>query len=360
MTGGLALDGVREQASSPLAQARVVVVGGGGGVGASVAFNLLLLERPLEVVLVDRRPEMAVSHAMDLEQVVPLTCGGWVRAGELDEVADAAIVVVTASVPLRLNASRMEFLVENVRILDELAERLHRDSVVLVVTNPVDALVTWLWRRTGLARERIVGYTFNDSLRLRTGIAGALGVAQECVEAWVLGEHGEHAVPLFGRVAVDGQRRTLDRRQRTDAEVFLRGWYRRHVGLNSGRTSTWTTGLGVARMIESVVTADERVWPASTVLEGEYGIAGVSVGVPVSLGSSGVTRIHEWELTPEERTALAQGAAAVAEAAGAAIDGRPPDGDRGPLTPMPIERYVPGQGGVKMNDRTSAIIVRQQ
>jgi malate/lactate dehydrogenase len=345
MTRGLAFDAVREQASSPPAQARVVVVGGGGGVGASVAFNLLLLAYPLEVVLVDRRPEMAVSHAMDLEQVVPLTCGGSVRVGDLDDVADAAIVVVTASVPLRLNASRMEFLVENARILDELAERLHHDSIVLVVTNPVDALVTWLWRLTGLQRQRIVGYTFNDSLRLRTGIGAALGVAQERVEAWVLGEHGEHSVPLFGRVAVDGQRRRLDRRQRADAEAFLRGWYRRHVGLNSGRTSTWTTGLGVARMIESVVVGDGRVWPASVVLEGEYGLTGVSVGVPISLGRCGVTRIHEWELTPEERAAVEQGAATVAGAAGAAIDDRIPDGDRSPLTAVPMDRYVRDRGG---------------
>src|SRR5919108_3078995 len=112
MTRGLAFDAVREQASSPPAQARVVVVGGGGGVGASVAFNLLLLAYPLEVVLVDRRPEMAVSHAMDLEQVVPLTCGGSVRVGDLDDVADAAIVVVTASVALRVEASPVGFLVE--------------------------------------------------------------------------------------------------------------------------------------------------------------------------------------------------------------------------------------------------------
>jgi malate dehydrogenase len=166
-----------------------------------------------------------------------------------------------------------------------LADRLPSgwDGVLLIVTNPVDPICTWVQRRTGFDRRRVLGYTLNDSLRLRTGIGQALGQDPGRVEAWMIGEHGSLAVPLFDRVRLDGTPVHLDHDQLAQVHDFISNWYVRHVALDSGRSSTWTSGLGVARMVSAIANGEsDQVWPASVMLTGEYGIQGVSVSVPVS------------------------------------------------------------------------------
>jgi len=226
---------------------KVVIIGGAGGVGSSAAFNLLLRGEPYDVVLVDLNPNIIASHVMDLEQTLVLGAARSVRGGAEHEVFDSDVVVVSASVPLRLNSSRLVFLNDNAAIVNRIGDLLAKagpdwGGVLLIVTNPVDPLCTWAQRRTG-----------------------------------------------------------------------LRSWYARHVALDSGRTSTWTSGLGVARMVASIAYGKGEMWPASVVLAGEYGIDGVSLSVPVSLGRRGVENIHEWEITPEERAALQVAAARVHE-----------------------------------------------
>lgn len=302
-----------------ISNAKVVIVGGAGGVGSTVAFNLLLSGKPYDVVLVDSKPNMITSHVMDLEQTLALGGGRSVRGGDMAEVFDSDVVVVSASVPLRLNDSRLVFLRDNAAIVKIISDLLAReghnwDGVLLMVTNPVDPLCTWVQQRTKLDRRRILGYTLNDSLRLRTGISQALNAAPQSIDAWVIGEHGDNCVPLFSRVKVTGAPVELTADERRKAEEFMRSWYVRHVALGSGRTSTWTTGLGVARMVDAIAYGEEELWPASIVLAGEYGIEGVSLSVPVTLGRRGVECIHEWEISPEEQAGLHKAAAYVREA----------------------------------------------
>jgi len=260
---------------------------------------------PDEIVLVDDRPEMILSHVMDFEQTLELSPGSSVRGGDLSDVRDADVVVLLSATPLTVGASRLDYLARNALIVDELADALVTPwaGVIVVVTNPVDPLVTRLQQRTGLDRRRILGYTINDSLRLRTGLAHALGVPPGSVEAWVLGEHGDTSVPLFDRVSVDGVQVHPTADQAAAAEEYLRTWYVRHVALDSGRSSTWTSGLGVARMVAAIDGAGE-LWPASVVLDGEYGIEGVAVTVPVTIGRAGAEQIHEWVLGADDLEAL--------------------------------------------------------
>jgi malate dehydrogenase len=149
---------------------KVTIVGGAGGVGASAAFNILLGSDAAEIVLVDRRPTAVVSHVMDFEQVLELLPGSTARGGDEADIADADIVIVTAAVPLTLNTSRLVYLADNARIVDEIADWLPADwlGVTLVVTNPVD-----LWSRASSAGRASIGarsrYTLNDNLRLSTG-----------------------------------------------------------------------------------------------------------------------------------------------------------------------------------------------
>ncbi len=297
---------------------KVVIAGGAGGVGASVAFNLLLGSGDHEVVLLDRRPEMVLSHALDLEQVLEQGARGSIRDGGDEDLPGADIVIVTASAPLTVNDSRMVYLEANARILADVVDVLPAGwpGVLLVVTNPVDPLCTWLQRRTGLPRQRVLGYTLNDSLRLKTGIGKALGTSPGRVEAWTIGEHGSLTVPLFDRITVDGAVIELSQEQRAQVEDFTGHWYVRHVALDSGRSSTWTSGLGVSRMVGAIAAGRaDQVWPASVVLQGEYGIEGVSLSVPVRLGRGGAERIEQWTLTSKQQDALHSAAAFVREAA---------------------------------------------
>jgi malate/lactate dehydrogenase len=298
---------------------RVVIAGAGGGVGASVAFNLLVGPLDCEVVMADTRPSMLRSHLWDLQQVLELThppATGTVREGALSEVASADVVVLTASAPLTVNQSRMVYLADNARILSPLLDTLPGawPGVLIVVTNPVDPLCTWTQRRTGLCRDRVLGYTLNDSLRLRTGIGKRLRMSPGRVDAWTLGEHGDAAVPLLSRVRVDGIPKSLDAREAADVLQWCKDWYVRHVELNSGRSSTWASGLGIARMVAAVAGGDE-LWTASVMLEGEYEIDGVSLSVPVRLGAGGVQEIVEWPLSAAEHDGLRTAARIVADAA---------------------------------------------
>jgi malate/lactate dehydrogenase len=287
-------------------QMKVAIAGGAGGVGSSLAFNLLIRPEPFDVVVIDRRPEKVLSHVMDLEQVLALGGGRSVRPGGYDDLAEADVVVVCAAAPLTENTSRAVYLADNARIVAAIGERLAGwDGVLVMVTNPVDALCT----RYGGDRRRVLGYTLNDSLRLRTAIARSRGVPVDAVDAWMLGEHGDAAVPIFSRVRVAGEPVALDAAEREQAHEFVRTWYRRHVALDSRRSSTWTSGAGIAQLVVALRSGGESV--ASVRLEGEYGIEGVSVSVPVTLGPGGAEAIHEWDLAPDELAGLRWAAEAI-------------------------------------------------
>jgi malate/lactate dehydrogenase len=298
--------------------ARIAIVGGGGGVGSSLAFNLLLREEAYDIGLVDGHSGVAHSHEMDLQQVIAAGASGSIAVVAADAIADADLVVVTAAAPLTENRSRIVYLHDNARILDSVTAALKPAATVVVVTNPVDPLCTWLQRERGLDRRRVIGYTINDSLRLRTAVGDVLGVDSRAVEAWVIGEHGDACVPLLERIRVGGEPVALSAPQRAAAVEFVRTWYIRHVALDSSRSSTWTSGHMLARMVAAVLAPPaDAVWAASVVLAGEYGIDGVALTVPVTLGGGRVTRIHEWPLTDDEHAGLQAGAQVVRDALGA-------------------------------------------
>jgi malate dehydrogenase len=304
---------------------KVALFGGAGGVGSSVAFNLLSAGAAHEVVVIDPREHMVVSHVMDLHQVLELSPGASVRKGCAEDLLDADIVVVTAAVPLTVNTSRMVYLEANAAIVRRLAALLGPSwpGIVLMVTNPVDPLVTVFQQETGMERKRLLGYTLNDSLRMRTGIASALGIDPGRVEAWALGEHGDGVVPLFSRVNIDGRPAEISRQVRDQALDFMRGWYSTHVALDSGRSSTWTSGLGVARMVRAIAEDRGDLMPVSIALDGEYGTEGVALSVPVTLGRGGATAIQEWDLAPDEQAGMGAAAEAVRSAAGTAASVEP-------------------------------------
>jgi malate/lactate dehydrogenase len=269
-------------------------------------------------VLADAAAPRAEQLRMDLEALAAALQGLTVETGGAEQLATCSVVVACASVPHRDGEPRMAFLEQNARIADELAATLTaagwRGTLVLV-SNPVDALATRLQRALG-ERAHVVGYALNDSLRLRVAVARALGCAVPDVEAWSIGEHGPHGVPLLSRVRVGGVRVRLTAAQRDGVLDEVRGWYDRWQALGTGRTAIWSTAWGIAAIVKAIQRGDARPWPVSTMLDGEYGIDGICLTAPVMFrGKSGAPRVLEWRIAQREADALALAAEVVREAA---------------------------------------------
>ncbi|MGQ4615699.1 lactate/malate family dehydrogenase [Nocardia sp. R7R-8] len=287
---------------------KIAIVGAAGGIGSSVAYSLSLNGTGDELVLIDRNTDALQTHVWDLEQLRISARPFDVRAGTVADAADADIVVLSAAAPPRKDSPRIEYLAENLAIARETGQTLAATpgwpGVLIVASNPVDPLVTALQQMTGIDRRRVLGYTINDSLRLRYGIAEALGVPPHRVSAWVLGEHGDHCVPLFDRVQIDDRPVVLDERQQRAARAYLLEWYPRWVALGVPRTSTWTSGNGISSMVRAIASDSGEIWPASMVLAGEYGIDDIAVGVPVRLTRSGAAEVLDWRLNESDRNAM--------------------------------------------------------
>jgi malate dehydrogenase len=293
------------------ASTKVVLIGGAGGIGSSVAFNLLRTSTPYEIVIVDTRDNMIVSHVMDLGDALSLGGAESVRGGTLADALDADIVVVSAAVPLRLNASRDVFLQDNATLLTSIIDPLTASGwtgIFVLMTNPVDPLLTWIQRRTGWDRGRVLGYTLNDTQRFRTGIATALGVPARTVQCTVVGEHGPGQVLVWERTTVDGIPRELSADQRAIVRDYVDNWYVRHVALDSARTSTWSSGLGGALMVEAIASGGETPFPVSVVLDGEYGVHSVSSSTPALLGPAGLREVVEIPLSATDAEAFREAA----------------------------------------------------
>ena len=283
---------------SPLGQlragrrVRIAIAGAGGGVGASVAFNLLTGPLDCDVVMADSRPSMLRSHLWDLEQVLEQRTTGTVREGALSDLASADVVVMAASAPLTVNESRMVYLADNARILAPLLDAL-RDGwtgVLIVVTNPVDPLCTWALRRTGLDRRQVLGYTLNDSLapadrhRQAAPRRPRLGRRLDARRARRGG--GSAAVSRAHQRKAGESRRARGGRRAPVAERLVRAPRRTRLPPTPGHRHG-PRGWGSRGWWAPLAGGDDELWTASVMLEGEYGIDGVSLSVPVRLGTGG-------------------------------------------------------------------------
>lgn len=293
--------------------------------GSSAAFRLATLDIASEIVLIDARPNLAMSHVMDLEQAMAEISGSRIVGGDWADVAGCDIVVLSAGLPERNVASRDEYLAGNLDIVRKAAEHLAAcpEAVVVVATNPVDVFTYVLARLAGGAPSRFVGYSYNDTLRFRWALARTLDVPMADVDALVLGEHGDMQVPLFDLVSVKGVPVGLTEQQRREVEAATRTWFSTYQSLSAGRTSGWTSAMGIGRLVAALAaaaagdlapaggagsatapTAAGGLLPCSAILQGEYGLSDVSLGVPVVLGPGGIRRIVEAPLTPLESSQL--------------------------------------------------------
>jgi len=296
---------------------KVSVIGAAGSVGAPVAFYIAASGLVDEMVLIDMRPNVVQQHAMDMSTAVS-ALNIIVKAGDFADLAGSDVVINAAGVPQGLIADRMEMLPKNIPLVRDTALKIKEfcpEAVVLTATNPVDPLNYATYLAGGFDRKRILGYSVNDSFRFRELVARAKGVKVSQVQATVIGEHGSTQVPLFSSARVDGQPVSFSKEEKQEILGEIPNILRRFEELQAGRTAGWTCAIGLASLIRAIRDDSGEVFPASIVLDGEYGQHGLSMSVPVRLGRTGVKEIEEWPLEPDEQTAFEKSAAALGAAA---------------------------------------------
>src|SRR6187200_2837390 len=305
-----------------MSERRKVTVVGAGNVGATCA-QVLAARDYADVVLVDIVPNFPQGKALDIDQMGAVL--GFepnvVGSNGYEETSGSDVVVVTAGLPRSPGMSRDDLVTTNERIVGSVTEEVvaaSPDAVIVVVSNPLDAMCHVAYRVAGFPKERVFGMAgILDTARFRTFIAWETGASVKDVTAMVLGGHGDQMVPVVSATAVGGVPLTkLVAADRIDAMVERT---RKGGGelVNLMGTSAWyAPGAAAAQMVDSVVLDEKRVLPCTALLEGEYGIDGLYMGVPVVLGTEGIERIVELDLDDVEQQALKASADAVREVVG--------------------------------------------
>jgi malate dehydrogenase len=302
-----------------MARPKVTVVGA-GNVGATTA--QYIVERSLaDVVVTDVVEGLPQGKALDLAQAGPVHGYDCALTGANDYAATAGsdVVVITAGLARKPGMSRDDLLFKNAEIVGGVVQEIVKhspDAILIVVTNPLDAMVQLALRRSGFPKHRVIGMAgVLDSARFRTFIARELQVSVENVTAFVLGGHGDAMVPLPRFSTVAGIPITeLLSKDRLDALVQrTANGGAEIVGLLKTGSAFFAPAASATEMVEAILRDKKKILPCAAYLEGEYGIHGLYVGVPVKLGRRGIEQILEIRLTAEEQAALARSAAAVRE-----------------------------------------------
>ena len=294
-----------------------ITIIGAGNVGATAA-HWALTRNLGDIVLLDVMEGIPQGKALDLWQSGPLDSYAGTVTGTND-YADSANsdVVITTGLARKPGMSRDDLLTKNVAIVKSCAEEAVKHSpncFMIVVTNPIDAMVHTAFKVTGLDKSRIVGMAgVLDSARYRTFLADALGVAPADVNALVMGIHGDKMLPMVRLANVGGVPITDLLSEEKIAEIVERTQQGGIEIVNHLKTGSafYTPGLAAVEMAEAVLKDSRRVMPCAAYLEGEFGISGYFLGVPVVLGENGVERILEFALTDEEKSALQDSVEAV-------------------------------------------------
>jgi len=298
-------------------RAKVTVVGS-GAVGSTTAMRLV--EQQLaDVVLVDILEGVPQGKALDLAEAGPIGSYDFQLTGSNDyeTTQGSDVVVITAGLPRKPGMSRDDLLLKNAGIVKDVTENITRhspDAIIIVVSNPLDAMCQVAKSVSGFPRERLLGMAgILDSARFRTFIAWELNVSVEDTHAFVLGGHGDTMVPLARYSTVAGIPITeLMAEDRVEALIQrTRDGGAEIVKLLKTGSAYYAPSAAVAEMVAAILRDKKKILPCCTYLQGEYGINDLYVGVPVKLGRKGMEQIMEISLSKEEETQLQNSAAAV-------------------------------------------------
>ena len=300
-----------------------ITVVGAGQVGSTVA-QLTAYKNLGDVVIIDIVEGVPQGKALDLQESSCLQVFDSVVTGTNDykDTANSDIVVITAGLPRKPGMSREDLLATNAKIVQSVTENIMEhspDPIVIVVSNPLDAMVYMAKKTSNLPKNKIIGMAgVLDSARLRTFVSLELGCSLVDVDAMVLGGHGDSMVPLPRYTSVSGIsitelmtpeqiERVVERTRKGGAEI---------VSLLKTGSAFYAPGASVVKMIEAILQDKRRILPCTAYLEGEYGWSGIFFGVPVMMGVHGIEKIIELNMTDEEQAALNKSAEDVKKTCG--------------------------------------------
>ena len=297
-----------------------VTVVGAGNVGATTALRIHQLGYA-DVVLVDVIEDLPQGKGLDMLEAGPVTGtdGSIIGSNSYDETADSDLVVITAGIARRPGMSRDDLLLTNMRITSSVTEQVVKHSpncIIIAVTNPLDAMVQNVYESSGFPRNRVFGMAgVLDTARFRTFIAQELNVSVEDVQALVLGGHGDDMVPLVRYTTAGGIPITeLMAEEKIDQLVQrTRDGGGEIVALLKEGSAYYAPSAAITQMVEAVLLDKKRILPCCAYLEGEYGINGLCVGVPVKVGAGGMEEVIQIGLTDSEKASLNRSAASVQE-----------------------------------------------
>lgn len=296
---------------------------GAGQIGGTLA--LLALQKNLgDIVLFDVFGGVAKGKALDLNQLASLAGSDMQLTGtdSYEDIAGADVCIVTAGFPRKPGMSRDDLLAKNLEVMKQVAEGIKThapNAFVIVITNPLDAMVYAMWKGTGFDTSRVVGMAgVLDSARFRTFVAWELGISREDVQAFVLGGHGDDMVPLPRYSTAGGVPLTelvemgMLKKERLDAIIErTRKGGGEIVQLLGNGSAFYAPALSAIEMAESYLFDKKRVLPCAAYLKGEYGVEGLFVGVPAIIGEGGVEKVIEVRLNDEEKAAFEKSVSSV-------------------------------------------------
>jgi malate/lactate dehydrogenase len=282
---------------------KIAIIGAAGSVGSPAAFYIAAQGLADEILMIGgKKQNVLKQHAMDLSTAVS-ALDIKVRAGGYEDLPGSDIVINTAGVAQGLIKDRMEVLPKNIPLVKSIAEQIKQhcpEAIVITATNPVGPLNYTTYLAGGFQRKQLIGYSINDSFRLREMIARAYNVKVSQVEGMVIGEHGPTQVLLFSSVKIDGEPVTVSEKTKQSIRAEVPNILKRYEEFQAGRTAGWTCAIGLAAFVRAIVHDTGEILPCSLLLDGEYGQKNLSMSVPARIGREGVKEILKWDLAPDE------------------------------------------------------------
>jgi L-lactate dehydrogenase len=295
---------------------KVSIIGGGGLVGSATAFALQCSGKIGHLCLIDANADLAKGQALDLLHGSSLCADQRISAGDMSDVSDSNVIVITAGLRRKPDESRLDLINRNVdlflNILDQIKQAGIKDNAYLVVvSNPVDVLTYLAVQRIGLPWQRVIGLgTLLDTARFRSLIAQKLKLPATQINALILGEHGDSMVPIWSSATVSGL--PLDQFSNVTpalkTEIFTETKTAGATVIKLKTGAGFAVGVSIRDVVESIAHDYRRILPVSTLQQGKYGIRDVCLSVPTMVGCGGVREQIELELTPKETLALQQSA----------------------------------------------------
>lgn len=292
-----------------------IAIIGCGHVGSTSAYALMLRGVARDLVLLDANHAVAEAEAMDLQHAVPMGRPVRIRAGDYGDAARAGIVIIAAGVGGKPGESRLELLERNIDVVRECMTALSAEGfmgIVLMATNPVDALAQVAFEQSGFPASRVIGSgTVLDSARLRAMLGEDLGVEARSIHAYVIGEHGDSEIIAWSSASVAGVpllQYARDGQLADPGAVLQRVRQAAPDIIRSKGFTSFAIASCVTRICEAIIRDEHSVLPVSTLLTGQYGISGVYLSLPCVVGRAGVERVIDIPLDVAEHAGLHQSA----------------------------------------------------